>query len=79
MLDDTVVDAVRGGMFHIYAVSSVDEGITLLTGLPAGARDHSGRFPEDSVHGRVARRLKAFAESDRAGEAAEDEEERRAR
>ena len=77
MLDDAVIDAVRSGMFHIYAVSSVDEGLALLTGLPVGARDHDGQFPADSVHGRVARRLKAFAESDRAGEV--DEEERRAR
>lgn len=73
MLDDGVIEAVRSGAFHIYAVSSVDEGLALLTGLPVGTRDAEGRFPADSVHGRVARRLEAFARSDRADDMDEDE------
>ncbi|HEY8449121.1 MAG TPA: ATP-binding protein [Bacillota bacterium] len=61
MLDDEVIEAVRAGMFHIYAIHTVDEGLELLTGVPAGRRDADGRFPEDSVHGRVSARLEALA------------------
>jgi len=62
MLREDVVEAVQAGQFHIYAVETVDEGLTLLTGLPAGVRDEAGHFTEGSVHARVAARLKKFAE-----------------
>lgn len=65
MLHEEVVEAVRAGLFHIYAVETVDEGLALLTGRPAGLRDADGNFPEDSVHASVAARLEAFAESGR--------------
>lgn len=53
MLREDVVDAVAAGQFHIYPVSTVDEGIAILTGLPAGARAPDGRFPEGTVNRRV--------------------------
>ncbi|MCL2352326.1 MAG: AAA family ATPase [Firmicutes bacterium] len=60
VLRDEVVDAVRDGLFHIYSIERVDEGIELLTGVPAGERSDKGRYPVDSVHGKVMRRLKEF-------------------
>ena len=57
MLRDEVVNAVRDGRFHVWAVRHVDEGIEILTGAVAGARDDSGRYPEDSINGRIAARL----------------------
>ncbi len=71
MLRYPVLDAVREGRFHIYAVSSVDEGIELLTGVPAGTRVN-GSYPEGTIHHLVEKRLKEFAEGlkklDKAGE-----------
>jgi lon-related putative ATP-dependent protease len=66
MLRHDVVQAVREDRFRIYAVSTIDEGIELLTGMPAGARGDDGRFPADSINGRVERRLSAFADTARA-------------
>jgi len=63
MLREDVVEAARAGQFHVWAIATIDEGIALLTGVPAGARDVTGKFPEGSVHGRVERRLRAFGES----------------
>ncbi|MCX6029196.1 MAG: AAA family ATPase [Chloroflexi bacterium] len=62
MLRDDVVAAVAEGGFHIYSVRTVDEGIELLTGLPAGARGPNGAYPEDTVNGKVDRRLSILAE-----------------
>jgi len=62
MLKHDVVDAVHAGKFKIYAVESIDQGIEILTGVPAGERDSSGKFPGDSVNQRVEARLIEFAE-----------------
>jgi len=71
MLRYDVIDAVKAGQFHIYAVTSVDEGIELLTGIPAGARV-DGSYPEGTIHHLVEKRLKEFAAGlkklDKAGE-----------
>jgi len=61
MLREDVVEAARAGRFHVWAVRSVDEGIALLTGLPAGERDADGKFPEGSVNGKVEARLLELA------------------
>ncbi len=66
MLKREVVDAVSAGKFNIYPVASVDEGIEILTGVPAGQRDALGRFPDGTINGRVERRLAGFAERVRA-------------
>jgi hypothetical protein len=67
MLREDVVQAVAEGKFHIYPVRTVDEGIAILTGVPAGVRGTDGKFPESTVNRRVddalrslALRLKAF-------------------
>ena len=73
MLREDVVEAIDKGRFHIWAVSTVDEGIELLTGVKAGRRGAKGKFPPDSVHGRVEARLKEIAERmEKAGKPADD-------
>ena len=61
MLRQDVVDAVAAGKFHVYPVDHVDQGIELLTGLPAGARDAKGRYPKGSVNRLVDDRLNDIA------------------
>jgi lon-related putative ATP-dependent protease len=63
MLRHDVVDAVRDSQFRIFAVETIDQGIELLTGVPAGERDAQGRFPEDSINHRVEARLAGMAET----------------
>ena len=63
MLTEEVVEAVEAGQFRIYAASTVEEGIELLTGVPAGDLQEDGTYPEDTVFGRVAARLEAIRES----------------
>ena len=60
MLRQDVVEAARNGQFRVYAVDTVDQALELLTGKPIGERDPSGQFPEDSVNGRVEKRLKEW-------------------
>ena len=62
MLDERVLQAVRAGQFHVYAVRQVDEALSLLVGADAGAPDAKGVFPEGSVNARVVERLRAIAE-----------------
>jgi predicted ATP-dependent protease len=65
MLRNNVVEACREGRFHVYAIDSVDQGIEILTGIPAGEADENGEFPIGSVNRAVARRLAAFARKTR--------------
>jgi lon-related putative ATP-dependent protease len=60
MLRDEVVEAAREGKFRIYPVSTVDQGIELLTGIPAGAPDLTGNYPQGTVNYRIATRLARF-------------------
>ncbi len=62
VLREDVARAIAQKRFHLYAVDSVAQGIEILTGIPAGERDPSGRFPASSVYGRVERRLIEIAE-----------------
>jgi len=62
MLRQDVVDAVREGQFHIYPIETVDQGIEVLTGIPAGEADESGAYPEDSINALVQEKLSEFAE-----------------
>ncbi len=61
MLREVVVEAVRAGQFHIYAVATIDEGVELLTGMPAGIEDGDGNFMQGTVNERVSRTLSHFA------------------
>ncbi|WP_313163253.1 AAA family ATPase [Sedimentibacter sp.] len=49
MLKDEVIDAVNEGRFHIYSVKKIEEGLELLTGIPAGEPDKFGEYPKDSI------------------------------
>jgi lon-related putative ATP-dependent protease len=61
MLRKDVVEAVAQGRFHVYAVTTVDEGIEILTGAPAGKPDAKGKYPKGSVHFLVRQRLADLA------------------
>lgn len=69
VLRPDVTKAIAESKFHLYGISSVSEGIEILTGLPAGVRDSAGRFAAGSVFGRVERRLIELAELLRSAEA----------
>jgi predicted ATP-dependent protease len=62
MLRQDVVAAVAAGQFLVYAVETIDQGIELLTGVPAGERSDMGEFPAGSVNQRVESRLIALAD-----------------
>ncbi|MEI8302974.1 MAG: AAA family ATPase [Burkholderiales bacterium] len=65
MLEQALVSAAAQGLFHVHAVAGIDELMTLLTGLPAGARNAAGRYPPGSVNARVEARLLQLAERSR--------------
>ncbi|WP_339614044.1 S16 family serine protease, partial [uncultured Parvibaculum sp.] len=65
MLRQDVVDAVERGMFAIYPVEHIEEGVELLMGAPAGKRGEDGRFPKGTIFARTEERLAAFAENQR--------------
>jgi lon-related putative ATP-dependent protease len=65
MLREDVVAAAAEGRFRVIAIETVDQGIEVLTGQPAGERDAEGRFPEGSVNQKVEARLMRFAEKAR--------------
>ena len=60
-LSNEVVEAVKAGKFHIYAISSIEEGIEVLTGVPAGKKDKNGNFPAGSVNYLAYEKLKKYA------------------
>ena len=62
MLKEEIVESVKNGMFHIYPVKTIEEGIEILTGVKAGTRGPDGVFEEGTVNYRVDRRLKDLAE-----------------
>ena len=61
-LSNEVVDAVKNGLFHIYAISTIDEGIELLTGVPAGKKDSNGNFPAGTINYLAYEKLKKYAD-----------------
>jgi predicted ATP-dependent protease len=65
MLREDLVEAVRQGTFHVYPVRTIDEGIALLTGVPAGEVGPDGAYPEGTVNFLVQRRLRELAEQAR--------------
>ena len=62
MLKDDVVEAIREGKFHIYPVSTIEEGIKVLTGMKAGQLLEDGTFEPDSINDLVQKRLISLAE-----------------
>ena len=62
MLNHEVTEAVKKNKFHIWSIATIDEGIEILTGIPAGARDENGNYSKESVHGRVQSALEGWLE-----------------
>jgi predicted ATP-dependent protease len=65
MLREDVVQAAEDGRFHIYAVSSIAEGVELLTGIPAGVQDEGGNYPEGTIGRRIVERIEKVAKKQR--------------
>jgi lon-related putative ATP-dependent protease len=61
MLKREVIEAVKEGKFHIYAIENVDQGIEILTGVEAGQRGADGSYPEGTINYLVDKRLKELA------------------
>lgn len=78
MLRQDVVEAVRAGQYAIYPIDNIDQGIELLTGIPAGEPDEGGKYPAGTLNGRVQARLEELArkraEFDREMKKQEEEE-----
>jgi len=60
MLNQEVIDAVKEGKFHIYPISTVEEGIEILTGIEAGQKDEKGEYPPGTVYYAVQQQLKKY-------------------
>jgi lon-related putative ATP-dependent protease len=63
MLKQEVLDAVKAGKFHIYPVSTIEEGIEVLTGKPAGKQLPDGGYEESTIYGMADKRLREMAET----------------
>ena len=74
MLRDDVVQAVEEGKFHVYPIETIDQGIELLTDMPAGEPDEEGAYPEDSINGKVQARLAKFSDAEDGEGSSKDEE-----
>ena len=62
-LSNEIIEAVKSGKFHIYAVSTIDEGIEILTGVPAGKQNKDGHFPAGTINYLVYEKLKKYYEN----------------
>jgi len=65
MLRHDVVEAVEAGQFHIWPVQTVDQGLEILTGNPAGVAEKNGEYPQGTINNRVNARLLELAEKNR--------------
>jgi lon-related putative ATP-dependent protease len=62
LLGEEIEKAVKNGLFHIYAVDTIDQALEVLSGRPAGEADKNGLFPENSLNGAISRELKRMAD-----------------
>ena len=61
-LSDEIVESVKNKLFHIYSISTIEEGIEVLTGVPAGRKDKNGNFPAGTINYLVHEKLKKYAQ-----------------
>ena len=61
-LSDEIIEAVKQKLFHVYAITTIEEGIEVLTGVPAGKKDKDGHFPAGTINYLVYEKLKKYAE-----------------
>ena len=66
MLKPEVVEAANAGLFSVYAASTVDDVLALLSGLDPGERQQDGRFTQGSFNAKVVDTLELFAKKTRA-------------
>lgn len=62
-LSDEVINSVKEGKFHIYAISTLDEGIEILTGVPAGTKNKDGKYPAGTIKYLAYEKLKQYAQN----------------
>jgi len=60
-LNDEVIQAVKDGKFHLYPIKTIDEGIEILTGVPAGKKKEDGTYPKGTVNYLVFEKLRKYA------------------
>ncbi len=75
MLREDVREAAAAGQFSIYPISTIDQGIELLTGVTAGSADEQGEFPADTVNAAVAAKLERYSDLQRAAQDKPDDAE----
>ena len=73
MLCEEIIDAAEASRFHVYPVTTVEEGIELLTGAPAGAPDEEGAYPEGTVFARIEERLERMRKAQEKKDDKDDE------
>lgn len=61
-LSDEVIEAVENGKFHIYPISTIDEGIEVLTGMKSGKMQDTGMYEKNSINYLVQKKLRKYAE-----------------
>ena len=62
VLKDEAIQAVEANRYHIYGASIIDEGLSVLTGIPAGEPQKDGTYPEDTINYRGDQRLREMAQ-----------------
>ena len=62
MLREDIRKAVDDGLFHVYAIDTVDDGIEILTGKTAGKPDKDGNYPKGTVNYMVQKSLDEYYE-----------------
>lgn len=62
-LQKDVIESVKERKFHIYAISTIDEGIEILTGVPAGKQNSDGKYPAGTINYLVYEKLKKYYEN----------------
>ena len=67
VLRPDVAEAVERGEFHVWAIERIEQGVEVLTGVPAGEPGEDGAYPPDTIFGRVQARLRRFEEALRGG------------
>jgi predicted ATP-dependent protease len=77
MLKDEVIEAVTAGKFHVWSVETIDQGIELLTGVPAGDMQPDGSYPEGSINFLVDNRLKEIVDKMKKYTATPEKEEKK--
>lgn len=65
-LPDEIIESVKKKEFHIYAVNTIDEGIEILTDIPAGKKQQDGTYPKGTINYLVMKKLKKYYEKARA-------------